>query len=483
MVQLLNRYAFRLLTAWLVLLSCLYSWLSIIRHNHFQSGAFDLGVYDQEIWQYSQLLYPYNTIKERFILGDHLNLTTPLLAPLFWLWDDVRALLIFQAVWLAFSSIAIYKLCLLRRLSAAVGLGVTFVYSFFYGIQQAVFFEFHAVIIGVGLLAWLAYFLESGRNKTAIVITALLLLTQENMGIALAGLGLVYVFRKPFRKTGMLFVLIGIFYSLAAARLIAQLSPAGFQYQPEISFSISNNLTAMFNSPEKQQVWLYSLSWFSFLPIFSPGAMLATMLDLAQYFASGPEFSRMWTPFQHHRAILAVFLVLGVIEVLEFGKNRRIKTEWVGAAMVLFALGVQYRFHFPLNKLAKPIYRQEEAWMRDNREIFKQIPKGVSLATQQSLVPHLSHRREIYLLWPRIKDFETGSPCGQKSCWWLDYAGKPEYLLVDLHPNQWLTQLLESNENFGVAVANMERQGRIGLAARVNFARLYRINQQTDDNN
>src|SRR3989344_3723673 len=98
-----------LLLFWVIALSFAYSLLSVTRHNHFESGGFDLGIYDQGVWLYSQFQIPYSTIKERFILGDHLTLTLPLLAPLFYVWDDVRILLIFQAFWLSFSSLALYK--------------------------------------------------------------------------------------------------------------------------------------------------------------------------------------------------------------------------------------------------------------------------------------------------------------------------------------------------------------------------------------
>ena len=96
----------KLLIFWLLALSLLYSTLALLRHAHFQSGGFDLGLYDQTVWKYAHFLSPYNTIKDRFILGDHLNLTLPLIAPLYWLWSDVRLLLIFQAFWLSFSSLA-----------------------------------------------------------------------------------------------------------------------------------------------------------------------------------------------------------------------------------------------------------------------------------------------------------------------------------------------------------------------------------------
>jgi uncharacterized membrane protein len=77
---------------------------------HFQSGGFDLGIFDQTVWQYAHFLTPFNTIKGEFILGDHLTLTMPLLAPLYWIWSDVRILLIFQAVFITLSSVADKKI-------------------------------------------------------------------------------------------------------------------------------------------------------------------------------------------------------------------------------------------------------------------------------------------------------------------------------------------------------------------------------------
>lgn len=67
--------------------------------------------------------------------------------------------------------------------------------------------------------------------------------------------------------------------------------------------------------------------------------------------------------------------------------------------------------------------------------------------------------------------------CGEKSCWWLGFGGRPEYLVVDLHPDQWLTQLLESSENFADAVRNLEKAEAITLEKEVNFAKLYKINR------
>lgn len=469
-----NNWTFKVLVGWVIGLSIAYSVLSIVRHNHFQSGGFDLGIYDQAVWQYAHFQWPYNTIKDRFILGDHLTLTLPLLAPLFWLWDDVRMLLIFQAFWISFSALAIYKIVKQRGLTEFTALCLAVVYSLFYGIQYLVFFDFHPVVIGVGLLAWIAYFLESGKTRWLVASVVLLLLTQENMGLALASLGIIYFFHTKFRRAGIAFIIVGVAFSLLASKIVAAFSPIGFQYWPQISHNPIVILQQFFDTDEKRQVWWYSLAGFSFLPMLAPGAMLAVAFDLAQYFVTGPEFSRMWSPFMHHRATLGVFLTLGVLDALIVLKRWRIAPQRVAVVILAVALVFQYVWHLPLNKLTKTEYWKEEAWMSNNRTLFALVPAGAAVATQQNLIPHLAHRNQMYLVWPRVHDF-VDQPCGQTSCWWLDFDKKAEYLVVDTRPDQWLTQILESNDHWNEAIRNMEKSDVIKIEQFVGAGRLYKV--------
>jgi len=445
-------------------LSIAYAALSIIRHVRFESGGFDLGLYDQAVWQYSRFLSPFNTIKDRFILGDHLTLTLPFLSPLYFLWNDVRILLLFQAFWISLSVVAIYKLSLLRKFSPFTSFVVAFLYSLFYGIQYAIFFDFHPVVIGVGLAVWFLYFFETKKKTLAAITLILMLATQENMGILLASFGFIY--KKP------IFIFGGIAASLLSSKIITLFYP--FQYWPQISTNPIEIARQFFDNSEKRQVWLYSLSWFSFLPLLSPGAMLAMLFDLAQYFVTGPEFSRMWSPFMHHRITLAPILTLGTLEALSRFRKKNI--QFISIALLVVAVLLQFFFHLPLNKLSKPAFWREEPWMEDNRKLIATIPENIRLATQQNLVPHVSHRQYIYLVWPRQHDFDDNR-CGQRNCWWLDFDKNAEYLLVDLRPNQWLTQLLETNENFTRAVINMENAGTITLERSVGDAKLYRVNE------
>jgi uncharacterized membrane protein len=465
-----DKFSFRLLTFWLIVLSILYSLLAVLRHVHFQSGAFDLGIYDQALWQYAHFIFPYNTIKEKFILGDHLNLTLPLLSPLYWLWGNVNILLIFQAVFITFSSIAVYKTAGIRKFSPFVCLCLSFIYSIFWGIQFAVSFDFHPVIIGVALLTWLVYFFEGKKWKLFWVALILMLLTQENMGIALACIGFIYLFRKEHRKAAVIFIIGGLIASLTSVKIISLLSPTGYEYFPTFDLNPIHLFLKYFDSSDKRLVWFYSFSWFSFLPLLSPGTILAVLLDLSQYFLPQKQFGHMVTPFLHERAILAPIITLGLFDALAFLKKLKLNLTLIVTLLVLSVLFQQFIFHFPLNKLSKPDYWKNGTWMNDDEKLFKEIPQGASVAAAQDIVPHLSQRKEVYLLYPRIKDFKN---C--KGCWWLEFAGKPTFMFIDKHPNQLVTQLLESNENFQGAVRNMERLGKIIKIKSVNDAVLYKI--------
>ena len=470
-----NKNSFTLLLIWCFVLTILYSTLSIVRHMHFQSGGFDLGLFDQAIWKFGHFLGAYNTVKDRIIFGDHFSLTLPLFGILYYIWDDVRLLLIAQAGIIVFSTIPIFLIAKRRLGSSIAALSIAVMYSLFYGIQYGVYFDFHTIIIGVAVLSWLAYFWEAGKNKMFWIFFVIALATQENMGIAVAGLAALFFFRKEHWKRAILVGILGISYSLLATKVTALFSPVGYQYWPQLPTTLRDAFMRLFDSEEKRLVWLYSYLPYSFIPLLSPGSLIAVVMDVSQYFVTGPEFSRMWSPFMHHRAILAPFLILGMIDVLAFVKSKRIPVTGIALVLLGISMGTQYYFHFPLNKLVKTEYWKEEAWMNDTRTMLSSIPASYSIATQQNLVPHLSHRNEIYLIYPREHNI-TEAPCGQTLCWWLDFGGKPEYLVADTRPGQWLTQILETSENWNDALVNMERVGRLVLMKQIGYMKLFRIN-------
>ena len=90
---------------------------AVARHAAFVSNAQDLGYFDQTIWGSARgrplhfTVYDLNlTIPEhQTFLAYHVEPLLILIAPIYWLWDDVRAILILQPVVLALAAIPAYQ--------------------------------------------------------------------------------------------------------------------------------------------------------------------------------------------------------------------------------------------------------------------------------------------------------------------------------------------------------------------------------------
>jgi uncharacterized membrane protein len=87
-----------------------FSMLSINKHNRFGTSGFDLGIHDQANWLLSQGETAFITVRGLHIFADHASYIHILSSRIFWLWDDVRALLILQTFAFAISAVPLYFL-------------------------------------------------------------------------------------------------------------------------------------------------------------------------------------------------------------------------------------------------------------------------------------------------------------------------------------------------------------------------------------
>lgn len=459
----------------------LYSLLSIIRHNRFDSFAYDLGIYDQVIWKYSHFKIPYSAIKEKIILGDHLTPTLILLAPLYWIWDDVRALLIFQAFWVSLSALGFYFLAKDKKLPFLLTFAVLFSYLSFFGIQNAINFDFHAIMVGIGFLPWVFYFWEKEDWAKFSVLSLLFVGSKENLALIVLGLGVLTVLKRKFKVGTMMIVFFLLYFSLAVGKVIPYFSPTGYEYHPALPKSLPEAIKSFFLPTEKTRTLIYSFLWFSFLPFFSPGALFLSLIDFSQYFLSGEKYSSMWGLYMHYRASVAPILAWGMLNGLSFLKRKKVNINYIAALAILIPLFLGYHLHLPLNRLSKRYYWQKKDYMVNNQKmvsyIEKNLPQNASLVAQNNLVPHLTHKDDIFLLWIREKEFVLSeSPCGNSKCWWLFWPKGAEYLLVDLHQGQALTHLLiQSEEELKQAVSNMLKLNILSPEKRIGETYLFKI--------
>ncbi len=180
-----------------------FAWLSVARHRSFSTGRFDLGNMVQALW---------STADGRFFattdvsgvqfnrLGAHVNLALVLFTPLWWAWPSPEMLLVAQALIVATGALPAFWLG--RRWLGDDRLAVAgaAVYLLFPALQHATLFDFHPVTLAAPLLLFCIWAAEERRYVVLGICAALACLTQEQVGLVVAGLAVWMWVRHPDRR-------------------------------------------------------------------------------------------------------------------------------------------------------------------------------------------------------------------------------------------------------------------------------------------
>ncbi len=205
------------------------------KYRIFAYDGIDLAIFNQVFWNMLHGRFFTGSIHPHSYLGDHAELTMPLLLPLYALWRDPRLLLLLQAAALA---LPVWPLWLIakRRLAASrlpapavklLPLAVAAVYLASPFIQNIGLYEFHMLPFALLplFLALLEY--ERERKGPFLVYALLALLTREDVALVLMALGLLaWIERKP-RFWRIAPLLLSAAWFAAALKLIAHFAPAG----------------------------------------------------------------------------------------------------------------------------------------------------------------------------------------------------------------------------------------------------------------
>lgn len=416
---------------WLLVLlvAFLYSSLSILRHQHFNSSAFDLGIFDQAIWQYSEFQAPYISVRSNRltenILGDHFHPILVLLAPLYWLTDKVEVLLIAQALLFAIAIVPIF-LFTEKRLGQIAGYLFAISYAIFWGIQKAVEFDFHEIALAVPLTALAIYFIDEKRWRAYFVCLVLLLLTKENLPILVFFFGVYLLVLREFKR-GLISMGAGVVWFAAVTRIFIPffIDPETMRIDRANNYyrywsynhlgsgplgvlltSIKNPLLiikTLFSPVAKLHTYWLLFHPFLFLAFFSPLFILAIPL-IAERFLS--ENAALWTADFHYTAVLVPVIIMASVDSL-FRITQRIKKFRpryliIAASCLVLLLNLRLLPQFPLWNLTSPAYWRLSSSDLAGRRALSLIPPTAPVITQGQITPHLTHRRIVYVLHPAI---------------------------------------------------------------------------------
>ena len=325
-----------------VLAAAIYGTYSLYRYYQFNSGTYDLVIFDQAIRSYAHFQPGVSIVKGLHngfgpnfsVLGDHFSPILAALAPLYWIYNGPQDLLIAQAVLFALAVPPVWVFTRRALGGGARGTAAAYLVSVAYALSwpvaAAVDFDFHEAAFAPVLTAVALERLQAGRIRTALLALGLLLLVKEDMGLLVAGIGLVLVVARPHLNRQRLLGLALVIGGLAAAIvslyvLIPAMGGRSDYYFAYGAFgsNVPQALLQMLEHPVRAATELISprmkldtMIWlvgaFGFLPLLSPITLAVVPLLLERMLSSSS--SHWWGVQFHYNAFLVFVLVLAAVD-------------------------------------------------------------------------------------------------------------------------------------------------------------------------
>lgn len=434
-----------LLVGFFVCISALVTW----KHYNFYTYGFDLWIFDQVVWQYSQWNFPAaSSIRDiDNILWDHFHPILMLYAWVYKIYSSALVLLYIQNLAFVLWWLALYKIAKYFKLSSVFGLGIVLIYLLFEGNISALLFDFHPMVVGVSLLPWLVYLglnpspnpLPGKEEKKSyylyFILLSFILLSKENMSLYVVFLWIFQLFFKQSRRIGIVSILIGgVYFYLVMNYFIPAMwwnSGSYWSYTAvwDSPWDMIKNIflqpglfiDTLFGFPEKLITYTKHLASGWIFMLFTPAIFLIIPGYAQKFLSHRTEF---WTMDQFHYSIdISWALLIGAILFFAYFQKIISRRGRISSSLTIYMwkyspLTMQVWKYSPLtviqitfiiiavwiNIYYSPL--RNISYTSENKEIIREyisiIPRDASISTQNSIIPHVSHRDKVYL-FPQVE--------------------------------------------------------------------------------
>ncbi len=409
----------RILVAGMMAYAVLWSCLSILRHMGLNSSGFDLAIQHQVLWNLAHGRGFGSSIEVTNYLGDHVALTLPIFVPFLWIWDDVRVLLIAQSVALALGAWPVYRLASRRLGRPLEGLIWAGIYLLTPAIGFMNKYDFHDLVLALPILLAAIDAIEAGRMKSAGVWLLLAIGTREEVGLAVAGIGVWCMVARRQRRFGIAWTAAGIVWAVTALYVVIPHFRGGATSDTLTRYawlgdSPGEILKTLVTKPwhlfathyhrVRRLVFPIQLLWpFAGFPLLEPGRLVIALPNLALSFASA-AISQNSIYFQYNAPILPILFwaaIAGHHRSLAAGRSRAVLLM-----LLLFSLTVaNLADPAALKRVGRPYTIVDGTTSRPNRAAFararQMIPPNASLLASNDLAPHFSARERLWVFHTR----------------------------------------------------------------------------------
>lgn len=209
---------------WIIAVASLVLFVcSSLRHDLFQSTAFDLGIFDNAVYLISQGKEPIVTFRGLHILGDHgAGILYPL-ALLYVLIPNVHWLFAVQAVSLAAGALPVWYLAIQAKLSQAQAYGIAIAYLLYPVVFNANLFDFHPEVIAVPFIFLTVWAARAQKMGWFIVAVAVVLSSKAVLALSVIAIGIWLILSEKRTIYGVIAIFLGTAWFIIATQIIIPL--------------------------------------------------------------------------------------------------------------------------------------------------------------------------------------------------------------------------------------------------------------------
>lgn len=432
-----NRRARTLLVAATIGYVWLFSYWTMRHHDGYGTTAFDLGIYDQGVWLLSRFETPFVTIMGRHLFGDHTSFILLPLVPFYWIFPSAKVLLVAQAAALGSAAVPAFLLARhkLRNEWLAAVIGVAYLLHPAVGLTNLE--QFHPDVFEVPLVLFALWFMVRHRWIPFGLCVVGLLLVKEDAGLLTFPLG-IYVAARHDRRVGVA-TCVGSLIAVASALwwILPMYNGVGSLNSWRLPFGGLGGMvrTALvhpgrfieYMTQDGRPWYLWQMfAPFAWLPVVAPRVLFIGLAPLASNTVS--TFYYQHRIAYHYGTLIVPVLVASTIYAvakLRSVAGRKVAVGLVSASTLVCA----YLWGpTPLGRNEAVIASPSGNSVPHLNTAIGMIPDDAVVSAFYSYVPHVDHRKEIYMFPTpfRAAYWGTFQQEGQR----LPEADRVEYILL-----------------------------------------------------
>lgn len=411
-----------------------FSFFTLRNHWNLRTAAYDMAIEDNVV---------FNLMRGEFFksspifghegshFGFHATLFGYVLVPFYAMAPRPETLLIIQAVLIGGAAIPLF-LFAKNRLGSYQGALLAAMYLFYAPLHGANLYDFHYPPLGIGFVFWVAYLVDVGKYRWAILPLLLSLSVREDMALSIFVVGAYFLLSRTKPRAGLALSVIGIGYFVIMKMgvmpylrhgehafvwfykdLIPEGGPGGFA---GVLLSIVGNpgyAVGTLLKSAKIKYFLLVLVPFVFLPFRRPigflfcipGMIMTLLSSRGASYDIGFQYTTHWALEMFIASVAVLTMIKAPTSASDQRGGTRVWSWLIALTLAMAATSYQHgailQHHTARGGYAAFKFERSERDIKRYENLMSLVPlvpPEAKIAGTEKVLPHVSNRPDAYTI-------------------------------------------------------------------------------------